>query len=200
MLNAGDKLLGRSQQGMYTMLTKEWNRLGSKGKATTGLRIKGRRGKKDDGNQPNYGSWIWWWAACTACLCDDGSSRLSNSSRCRGSSAVTVHLCLWALSRDVSSFATTVARLSGLVQGTAVGSSTVTGNVTQLATSVTFHRLGLAVACIVVWPTTLIAGCCARSSESSAKASAIATSHRWDAAASTSIGTRALQAIRFILR
>lgn len=66
--------------------------------------------------------------------------------------------CLWAVLRDVADFATPIARLGAfVVDGAAVRSSAVTGDMAKLAASVALHGLGLAVASEVVGPAALVA-------------------------------------------
>lgn len=105
-------------------------------------------------------------------------SRISLSSRSSrgrrggslGSSQVTLFLGLavgvlrGAVARDVTSLATSIAGLPGRVERTTIGSSAVTGDVSEFAASVALHRLGLAVASKVVGPAALVASCGTRSS------------------------------------
>lgn len=51
-----------------------------------------------------------------------------------------------------------VARLSGSVQWTTVGSGAITGDVAKLSTGVALHGLGLAITSKVVGTTALVAG------------------------------------------
>jgi hypothetical protein len=79
---------------------------------------------------------------------------------------------LSAVLRDVADLAATVARLAALaVEWAAVGRSAVTGDVSELATSVALHALSLTVTGIVVWATALVAGSGARHATTVATAS-----------------------------
>jgi hypothetical protein len=64
---------------------------------------------------------------------------------------------LGAIARDVSSLAALVACLAGSVEGTAVGSGAVSGDVTELAAGVALHSLSLAITGKVVGATALVA-------------------------------------------
>lgn len=65
---------------------------------------------------------------------------------------------LGAIARDVASLTALVAGLAGSVQGAAVRSSAIPGDVAELAASIALHGLGLAVASEVVGATALVAG------------------------------------------
>jgi len=70
----------------------------------------------------------WCHSSCWSCSWGRGSGG------CSGGGGVTIDRCLggslWALSRDVTSLAAAVAGLSGSVQGSAVRSGAVAGDVT----------------------------------------------------------------------
>lgn len=79
---------------------------------------------------------------------------------------------LGAVAGDVTGFAALVAGLAGGVEGTAVGSSAVARDVTELAAGVALHRLCLAVASKVVRSTALVASRRARAAGESTTAEA----------------------------
>lgn len=64
---------------------------------------------------------------------------------------------LGAIARDVASLAALVAGLASSVQGAAVGSSAIPGDVAELAASIALHGLSLAIASEVVGATALVA-------------------------------------------
>lgn len=64
---------------------------------------------------------------------------------------------LGAIARDVTSLTTLVASLTSSVQGAAVGSSAIPGDVAELAASIALHGLSLAIASEVVGATALVA-------------------------------------------
>ncbi|KAL7899814.1 hypothetical protein HDV64DRAFT_218367 [Trichoderma sp. TUCIM 5745] len=64
---------------------------------------------------------------------------------------------LGAITRDVASLTALVASLAGSVQGAAVGSSAIPGDVAELAASVALHGLSLAVTGEVVGAAALVA-------------------------------------------
>lgn len=72
----------------------------------------------------------------------------------RGSS----YVLLWAVPGNVAGLATLVACFTRRVQRTAVRGRAVAGNMAQLATSITLHRLSLAVPSKVIRSTALVAG------------------------------------------
>ncbi|KAF2127952.1 hypothetical protein P153DRAFT_44724 [Dothidotthia symphoricarpi CBS 119687] len=97
--------------------------------------------------------------------------------------AVTVHLSLGAIARDVASLAATIAGLASGVERAAVRGSAVTRDVTW---DVALHGLSLAVASEMVWSAALVAsGRAGASSESAPEAAEAATrstgsaSHSW---------------------
>lgn len=79
------------------------------------------------------------------------------------SSDLTVSSLGWAVTRDVSSLTALVASFASSVERSTIRSSAVSGDMTELATGVAFHCLGLAISGKVIWPTALVAGCRARS-------------------------------------
>lgn len=88
---------------------------------------------------------------------------------------------LGAIARDVSSLAALVACLASSVEGTAVGSGAVSGNVTELAAGVALHSLSLAITGKVVGATALVASGRARATGETTSAVATgeaATAHR----------------------
>ena len=124
------------------------------------------------------------------CLCDSsgGSDRLGRSSDGSGDrgTAVTVDLSLSAVAGDVAGLAAAVASLASSVEGTAVRSSAVARDVTELAAGVALHGLSLAVTGEVVGATTLVASRrTALTSEPTTEASVAATgstsstTHSW---------------------
>lgn len=117
----------------------------------------------------------------------EGSSG-DGSNRC--SIAVEVGL-LVALTGDVSSLTAAVAGLAGSVERTAVGSSAVTRDVSELTASVAFHGLSLAVASEVVGTTALVAGSRTSAAGKAAAEATKATTRTGSTTASTSAGSRA---------
>lgn len=105
----------------------------------------------------------------------------SRSSRC-SVHGFAVDSVLWAVTDDVSSFSTFVASLAGSVQCPTIGSSAVFRDVAELAARVALLSLSLAIACKVVWSTTLVAHSRA-STESTTSSCKTATSsadwHNW---------------------
>jgi hypothetical protein len=76
-----------------------------------------------------------------------------------GSWSNTVRLDLRAVLGDVTNFTATVAGFASFaVQWSAVRCSAVARDMSEFATGVAFHCLCLAIASIVVWSTTLVAG------------------------------------------
>ena len=97
-----------------------------------------------------------------------------------------VDILLRAVARDVAGLATLIAGLAGGVQGPAVGSGAVAGDVTQFTTSIAFHSLGLAVPSKMVRPAALVARSRAGpAGESAAAAVAVAVGGTGDRAATT---------------
>lgn len=85
-----------------------------------------------------------------------GSWHIANVNHLRGDLRSSV--LLRAVPGDVAGLTALVAGLASSVEGTAVGSGAVAGNVTQLTTSVALHGLSLAVAGKVVRAAALVAG------------------------------------------
>jgi len=81
-----------------------------------------------------------------------------------------------ALARNVARVAAAVASLTRRVQRSAVGRGTIARDVTELATGVALHGLGLAIAGVVIGASALVAGSRAsRSTESPSRVAAITT-------------------------
>ena len=101
--------------------------------------------------------------------CDGGNRGVLHVAEVNLGGDLPIGVLLRAVARNVTSLTTLVARLASGVQGATVRSSAVTGNVTKLATGVTFHGLSLAISGKMVGATTLVACSRARaSSEASA--------------------------------
>jgi hypothetical protein len=86
---------------------------------------------------------------------------------------LTVGSLLRTVTGDVASLTALVAGLASSVQGTTVRGSAITGDVTELATSVALHGLSLAVASEVVRSAALVAGSRARSAANKATTATI---------------------------
>jgi hypothetical protein len=110
----------------------------------------------------------------------DGGGRDAAQVNLGGDLAICV--LLRAVAGDVTSLAALVAGLAGSVKRAAVGGGAVTGDVTQLATSVAFHGLSLAVTGEMVGATALVASGRTRATSEAAATTEAAgvstTSHR----------------------
>lgn len=111
--------------------------------------------------------WCDWWNNCDSgreinCLSVD----------------ISVHGFGRAVSRDVASLSALVAGFAGSVEGSSVWCSAISGDVSELATSVAFHCLSLTITSKVVWSATLVACSWTRTTNSK-------TSARWAAKATT---------------
>jgi len=99
----------------------------------------------------------------------------------------TFGLGLRAIAADMSGFTASIAGLTSLVQRSTVWSLAVTADVSELATSIALHGLGLAIASKMVGPTALVARRCAIvANETSAIATSVASSRRSAGATSSS--------------
>ena len=98
------------------------------------------------------------WRSIRRCFRWNSSCRVCRFAvHCRSS----LSLRLRAVSANMSSLSTPVASLACLVQRATVGSRTVSGNVSELAASITLHGLRLTVTSKVVWSSALVACSCA---------------------------------------
>ena len=99
----------------------------------------------------------------------DGSHRSSthvlNSAQANILAGFAVGSLLRAVTGDVTGLTALVASLSSRVQGTAVGSGAVAGDVAELAASVALHGLSLAITGEMVGPTALVARSRARTTD-----------------------------------
>lgn len=77
---------------------------------------------------------------------------------------------LRAITRYVTGLSTLIAGLAGSVEGAAVGSRAITGNVAEFATGVALHRLSLTIAGEMVGTAALVAGSGARAASETATA------------------------------
>lgn len=91
----------------------------------------------------------------------------------------TFRLRLRAVSAYVSSLATPVARLAGLVQWSAVRGSAIAADMSKFAASIALHGLSLAVASEMIWSTALVARSCAIVPNKATTVSASVASSWW---------------------
>lgn len=101
-----------------------------------------------------------------------------------------VRLNLRTVLGDVANLTASVTGLASFtVQRAAVWSSAVAGDVSEFATGIAFHCLGLAIAGVVVWSTTLVASCSARNTTEAATTAESGSTTTISAARSTSAAT-----------
>ena len=125
-----------------------------------------------------------------------GSSRSISSRLRRSDSRSSGSLVGWAIPGNVASLSTLVADFTGRAERASIGSSAVTGDMTELATGIALHSLSLAVTGKVVWTTALVAGGSTRVAAKAA-AEALETSTR-TTSATTSAGGSGIRAVTLI--